>query len=215
MYSMPYSTTMCCVSPSNVGNYAAQCARPLMDDSCGVRCLTVLNSWTSGTNRIVQSVTLPAGDYRLLIDMRYECTNQQSNDGNRVVASGNTNTSYTGIKYGGTTDYRYPAVNASWELIPYDFTLAEQGEVEISLGFATSASVGAANNTLLYIDNVRLLKKDTNVEDELDKVYNEEDRVGVYTLSGVYICAIERSKISTLHLPKGVYIVANQKFVVR
>jgi hypothetical protein len=75
MYSMPYSTTMYCVSPSNVGNYAAQCARPLMDDTCGVRCLTVLNSWTSGTNRIVQTVTLPAGDYRLLIDMRYECTN--------------------------------------------------------------------------------------------------------------------------------------------
>ena len=215
MYSMPYSTTMYCVSPSNVGNYAAQCARPLMDDSCGVRCLTVLNSWTSGANRIVQSVTLPAGDYRLLIDMRYECTNQQSNDGSCVVASGNTNTSYTGIKYAGTTDYRYPVENASWELIPYDFSLTEQGEVEISLGFATSASVGAANNTLLYIDNVRLLKKDTNVEDELDKVYNEEDRVGVYTLSGVYICAIERSKISTLHLPKGVYIVANQKFVVR
>ncbi len=215
MYSMPYSTTMYCVSPSNVGNYAAQCARPLMDDSCGVRCLTVLNSWTSGANRIVQSVTLPAGDYRLLIDMRYECTNQQSNDGSRVVASGNTNTSYTGIKYGGTTDYRYPAENASWELIPYDFTLAEQGEVEISLGFATSASVGAANNTLLYIDNVRLLKKDTNVEDGVDKVNNQEDIAEVYTLSGVYICAIERSKISSLHLPKGVYIVANQKFVVR
>ena len=215
MYSMPYSTTMYCVSPSNVGNYAAQCARPLMDDSCGVRCLTVLNSWTSGTNRIVQSVTLPAGDYRLLIDMRYECINQQSNDGSRVVASGNTNTSYTGIKYAETIDYRYPAENASWELVPYDFTLTEQGEVEISLGFATSASVGAANNTLLYIDNVRLLKKNTNVENGLDEANNQEGRVGVYTLSGVYICAIERSKISTLHLPKGVYIVANKKFVVR
>jgi len=207
---MPYSTTMYCVSPSNVGNYAAQCARPLMDDSCGMRCLTVLNSWTSGTNRIVQSVTLPAGDYRLLIDMRYECTNQQSNDGSRVVASGNTNTSYTGIKYAGTTDYRYPAENASWGLIPYDFTLTEQGEVEISLGFATSASVGAANNTLLYIDNVRLLKKNTNVESAINPI-EDNKHVDVYSLQGVRLRTHVSKANATKGLDKGIYLVGGKK----
>ena len=214
MYSMPYSTTMYCVSPSNVGNYAAQCARPLMDDTCGVRCLTVLNSWTSGTNRIVQTVTLPAGDYRLLIDMRYECTNQQSNDGCRVVASGNTNTSYTGIKYAGTTDYRYPAQNASWELMPYDFTLTERGEVEISLGFATSASVGAANNTLLYIDNVRLLKKNTNVEDVIDAP-QQAALVDVYSLQGVRLRSAMPVSVALHGLQSGVYIVGGEKVAIQ
>lgn len=212
MYSMPYSTTMYCVSPSNVGNYAAQCARPLMDDTCGVRCLTVLNSWTSGTNRIVQSVNLPAGDYRLLIDMRYECTNQQSNDGRKVVASGNTNTSYTGIKYEGNTDYRYSAENASWELIPYDFTLSERGDVEISLGFATSASVGAANNTLLYIDNVRLLKKNTNVEDAIETP-QQDARVDVYSLQGVRLRTAQSIGVALQGLDRGIYLVGGRKMV--
>ncbi|MBR5148179.1 MAG: hypothetical protein IKV15_03155 [Bacteroidaceae bacterium] len=205
MYSMPYSTTMYCVSPSNVGNYAAQCARPLMDDTCGVRCLTVLNSWTSGTNRIVQTVNLPAGDYRLLIDMRYECTNQQSNDGRKVIASGNTNTSYTGIKYGSTTDYRYPKANMEWELVNYDFTLAERCDVEISLGFATSSSVGAANNTLLYIDNVRLLKKNTNIEDGIANIQSPTEREA-YSTHGIRLQASQEGG-------PGIYIVDGKKVV--
>ena len=205
MYSMPYSTTMYCVSPSNVGNYAAQCARPLMDDTCGVRCLTVLNSWTSGTNRIVQTVNLPAGDYRLLIDMRYECTNQQSNDGRKVIASGNTNTSYTGVKYGSTTDYRYPTANMEWELMNYDFTLAERCDVEISLGFATSSSVGAANNTLLYIDNVRLLQKNTNVDDGIANMQSPTQRE-TYSTHGIRLQASHEHE-------NGVYIVDGRKVV--
>ena len=34
--------------------------------------------------------------------------------------------------------------------------------VTLSLGVRTSASAGAANNTLLYVDNVRLLASDDN-----------------------------------------------------
>ena len=213
MYSMPYSTTMYCVSPSNVGNYAAQCARPLMDDTCGVRCLTVLNSWTSGTNRIVQSSRLPEGEYRLLIDMRYECPNQLSNDGAKVVASGNTNTSYTGVKYGSKTDYRYPTENNAWELMVYDFTLTRTTSVEVSLGFTTSASVGAANNTLLYIDNVRLLQKspDTSV----GSVMCEEEREAIYTLTGQKELEVSADDKLPEHLPAGVYIKGNQKILVK
>ncbi len=215
MYSMPYSTTRYCVSPSNVGNYAAQCGRPVMDDSCGLRCLTVLNSWTAGTNRIVQTATLPAGDYRLLLDMRYECPNQQSNDGHRVVASGNTNTSYTGVKYGSTTDYRYPSVSNTWQLMCYDFTLSANTLVELSLGFSTSAGVGAANNTLLYIDNVRLLSKDdaaTNTPFPLSTPTTES--VDVYSLQGVRLREGQSMDSALKGLAKGVYLVGGQKVLV-
>ena len=214
MYSMPYSTTMYCVSPSSVGNYAAQCARPLMDDTCGVRCLTVLNSWTSGTNRIVQTARLPEGDYRLLIDMRYECPNQQSTDGVKVIASGNTNTSYTGVKYGSKTDYRYPAENNTWELMCYDFTLNRTLNVEISLGFTTTAAVGAANNTLLYIDNVRLLSKNTNVPSDIDELQTDLDLVDVYSAQGVRLRTQVPFEVATEGLPKGIYMVGNQKVLI-
>ena len=213
MYSMPYSTTMYCVSPSNVGNYAAQCARPLMDDTCGVRCLTVLNSWTSGTNRIIQSERLPEGEYRLLIDMRYECPNQLSNDGSKVVASGNTNTSYTGVKYGSKTDYRFPTENNTWELMVYDFALTRTTSVEISLGFTTSAAVGAANNTLLYIDNVRLLQK--NSDTSVGSVMCEEEHEAVYTLTGQKVLEVSADDKLPEHLPAGIYIKGNQKIFVK
>ena len=215
MYSMPYSTTMYCVSPSNVGNYAAQCARPLMDDTCGVRCLTVLNSWTSGTNRITQTSRLPEGEYRLLIDMRYECPNQQSNDGSKVVASGNTNTSYTGVKYGAKTDYRYPTENNTWELMVYDFTLTRTTSVEISLGFTTSAAVGAANNTLLYIDNVRLLQKMSDVDMNICPMEPEVAPKGLYTLTGQKVFEVSADDKLPEHLPAGVYIKGNQKILVK
>ena len=213
MYSMPYSTTMYCVSPSNVGNYAAQCARPLMDDTCGVRCLTVLNSWTSGANRVTQTSRLPEGEYRLLIDMRYECPNQQSNDGSKVVASGNTNTSYTGVKYGSKTDYRYPTENNTWELMAYDFALTRTTSVEISLGFTSSAAVGAANNTLLYIDNVRLLQK--NSDTSVGSVMREEEHEAVYTLTGQKVLEVSADDKLPEHLPAGVYIKGNQKILVK
>ena len=159
MYSMPYSMDLFCVSPSNVGNYAAQTAGLLSDDDKGKRTLTTLNSWAAGQNAITQTVTLPEGEYRLLLNMKYECTNQQKNDGRRVTATGNTNTSLTGVKIGTKTDYRYPSEPNSWEVLCYDFTLTEPQDVIFSMGYQSSASVGAANNTLLYIDNVRLLQK--------------------------------------------------------
>ncbi len=215
MYSMPYSTTMYCVSPSNVGNYAAQSAAPLADDSCGLRCLTVLNSWTSGSNAITQKVSLPKGDYRLLLDMKYECPNQQSNDGKKVAASGNTNSSLTGVKYGTKTDYRYPAENNTWEVMCYDFTLTDSTDVTISLGYSSSAGVGAANNTLLYIDNIRLLSKDTNIPDVIESVEAVAKDVDVFTLTGIKVKENVSSANATQGLSKGIYVVGNKKVVVK
>ncbi len=157
MYSMPYSQSQYCVSPSSVGNYAARCSRPIADADCGDRVLTVLNSWDVGSNAVTQAVALYPGRYRLLIDMRYECLNQTSNDGRTVATSGgNVNTSLTGVKTKAGNDFRYPTAPDTWQQIGYDIDLGAKETVTVSLGFSTSASQGAANNTLLYIDNVRL-----------------------------------------------------------
>lgn len=165
---MPYSNTMFCVSPSNVGNYAAKTGRSISDETAGDRTLTVLNSWDKGNNAITQKVSLPAGSYRVLLDMKYDCANQTNNDGKKVTTASNTNTSLTGVSYNGTTDYRYPDAPNTWQLMVYDFDLDTDTDVTLSLGYSSSASTGAANNTLLYIDNIRLLQKLTNGISEIN-----------------------------------------------
>ena len=81
------------------------------------------------------------------------------------------------------------------------------------VAFATSASVGAANNTLLYIDNVRLLKKDTNVEDALETP-QQDVPVDVYSLQGVCLRTAQPAGMSLQGLDKGIYLVGGKKVVV-
>ena len=181
MYSMPYSNSLYCVSPSNVGNYAAKTSGMMDDDKKGDRVLTVLNSWDKGNNQISQKIHLPAGTYRLLLDMKYECPNETANNGNAITTSGgNVNTSLTGVKYGSVTDYRYPTVSNTWENICYDITLTQESDVTLSLGYGSSASVGAANNTLLYIDNVRLYKKAANYTTYLFSYFPDNNNENIY-----------------------------------
>ena len=214
MYSMPYSMTQYCVSPSNVGNYSARCSRPVFDEDCGSRVLTVLCSWDSGSNAITQDVTLPAGKYRLLMDMRYECPNETGNNGKAVTTSGgNTNTSLTGVKIDSKTDYRYPSASNTWEQLCYDFELATEKTITLSLGFRTSASAGAANNTLLYIDNLQLLSYD-EISAIRDAVHSNErsaetrlqDKANdqIYDLQGRRVTAPRR----------GIYVQNQRKVVV-
>ena len=211
MYSMPYSTTMYCVSPSNVGNYAARCSRPIYDEACGQRVLTVLNSWDSGANAITQSVTLTPGTYRLLMDARYECANQTANNGTTVTTSGNnTNTSLTGIKMGTKTDYRYPTERNSWQQLCYDFELTKEQQVTISLGFRTSANVGAANNTLLYIDNIRLLVNNETATAIREISPKYDLSTNLYDLSGR---KLSNSKWSNGQIKKGIYIQNGKKII--
>ena len=206
MYSMPYSMTQFCVSPSNVGNYAARCSRPIFDEECGNRVLTVLNSWDSGSNAITQNVTLPGGKYRLLMDARMECPNMTSNSNGVVTTSGNnTCTSLTGIKIGTKTDYRYPTEKNTWQQLCYDFEVESEQDLTISLGFKTSASAGAANNTLLYIDNLRLLMKDDTATDINDmKRENRPTTNDLYDLQGRRLTKVPQ---------KGVYIQNGYKII--
>ena len=202
MYSMPYSSTMFCVSPSSVGNYAAKTSHMIADDNCGARTLTVLNSWDMGNNAITQSVSLPAGTYRLLLDMKYECANETSNDGKKVTTANSTNTSLTGVAYNGITDYRYPSARSQWEVMVYDFTLDSPTDIVLSLGYGCTASQGAANNTLLYIDNLRLLQKTTT---GITNVSNDANANKLYNLAG--------QQVSNSY--KGVVVSKGKKAIVK
>ena len=173
LYSMPYSFTQYCVSPSNLGNSASIMAEPAaFADSCHARCLSVLNSWTSGTNAISQEVQLPySGRYRLTFDMRYACANESRRTAPNVITTsgGNINTALCGLVIDGEELYApYPSVPDVWEEQVIEFEgptpnpsrqggeLADALPVTIRLGLNTSASQGAANNTRLYIDNLHL-----------------------------------------------------------
>jgi hypothetical protein len=207
MYSMPYSTTQFCVSPANVGNYSARCPRPLFDETCGTRVMTVLNSWSAGSNAITQKVTLPEGSYRLLMDVRCECTNMTSNNGKVITTSGNnTCTSLTGIKIGSTTDYRYPTEKNTWQQLCYDFELTTEQTITISLGYRSSASAGAANNTLLYIDHLQLLVADDNTT-FIKEVEKREITISpkIYDLQG--------RQINNTNIHRGLYIQSGHKFL--
>ncbi len=210
MYSMPYSMDLFCVSPSNVGNYAAQTAGLLSDDDKGKRTLTTLNSWAAGQNAITQTVTLPEGEYRLLLNMKYECTNQQKNDGRRITATGNTNTSLTGVKIGTKTDYRYPSEPNNWEVLCYDFTLTEPQDVIFSMGYQSSASVGAANNTLLYIDNVRLLQK-INTAIRKTTADNNKATGACYDLAGRKIANGSQAVFPAVYVQNGKKLLQKRK----
>ena len=207
MYSMPYSTTQYCVSPANVGNYSARCPRPLFDEACGTRVMTVLNSWSAGSNAITQKVTLPEGSYRLLMDVRCECTNMTSNNGKVITTSGNnTCTSLTGTKIGSTTDYRYPTEKNTWQQLCYDFELTTEQTITISLGYRSSASTGAANNTLLYIDHLQLLAADDNTT--FIKEVGEKE---ITTSPKIY--DLQGRQINNTNIHRGLYIQSGHKFL--
>ena len=169
LYSMPYSFTQYCVSPSNVGNSASIMAVPAaFEGEVGKRCLSILNSWTAGTNAICQTTTLPKGDYHLTFDMNYVCPNETRRTLPNVIGTtgDNINTSLCGLIIGDETFYAsYPTTSNTWQEQTIDFSLAEATPVTFRMGLATSAGQGAANNTRLYIDNLRLwqLKEDPAV----------------------------------------------------
>ena len=160
LYSMPYSFSQYCVSPSNVGNSTSIMAVPAaFEEEVGTRCLSLLNSWTTGTNAITQKVKLSKGEYRLTFDMNYVCPNESRRTSQNVIntTGDNINTSLCGIALGDVTFYApYPTTANTWQEQAIDFSLAEDTPVTFRMGLNTTLSQGAANNTRLYIDNLRL-----------------------------------------------------------
>ena len=220
LYSMPYSFSQYCVSPSSVGNSTSIMAVPAADaDSAMTRCLSILNSWTAGTNAISQEVELPtSGSYVLSFDMRYECANESRRTAPNVITTtgGNVNTALCGICFQGKELYApYPAAAGTWQQmsIPFDYVILpnddEHQTVTFRLGLKTSASQGAANNTRLYIDNLRIWQLTEVIIDGIggtnhSKWKNENIAGPMYDLSGRQLTQIPA---------KGVFIQAGRKVV--
>lgn len=216
LYSMPYSTTTYCVSPSNVGNSASIMAAPAQFDSCGTRCLSVLNSWDKGSNAIRQTVELPAGEYRLTFVMQYVCPNESRRQGDCITTNDNENYSLCGLAIGENRQYHYPATANNWEHITCPFTLTETTPVTISMGLRTTAGVGAANNTRLYIDDVRLLQKEQPIVDNIRDLLPTAPQTltDVYTLQGIKVRHQVPAAQALDKLPRGIYITDGHKVVV-
>jgi len=66
----------------------------------------------------------------------------------------------------------------------YDFELTGETIVTLSLGVRTSASAGAANNTLLYVDNIRLLASDDNATGIQEVHQSAAESTTVFDLQG-------------------------------
>ncbi len=163
LYSMPYSFTQYCVSPSNVGNSTSIMAAPAgRDDEVQTRCLSVLNSWTNGTNAISQTTHLPKGDYVLAMDMRYSCPNEGRRIGDNIVATtgGNTCSVLCGVSLGGNDLYTLPTAAESWQTRQIAFSIDDEegADATFRLGMSTTASLGAAQQVRLYVDNLRLFR---------------------------------------------------------
>ncbi len=216
LYSMPYSATQYCVSPSSVGNSASIMAEPAQHDSCGTRCLSIMNSWDSGSNGISQTVELPAGEYKLTFLMQYVCANESRKQGNCITANDNENYSLCGLRIGNETFYYYPSVSNNWERISCALVLTESTKVTLSMGLRTTQAVGAANNTRLYIDDIRLWQKPAPVIDGIEDIlpYSPSNLVDVYTLQGLCIRSQVPEGKALYGLSKGIYIVGNRKVSV-
>ncbi len=218
LYSMPYSFTQYCVSPSNVGNSSSIMAVPAVDaDSAKTRCLSVLNSWTAGTNAISQEIKLPtSGSYRLTFDLRYECANESRRTAPNVITTtgGNVNTLRCGVRFQGQEFMAsYPNAANTWQqqTVDFEYVTIPNGDmnqaIEIFMGLNTSASQGAANNTRLYIDNIRLWQQTSEQPDAVRQTLNaaQSSNNQYYDLTGRRLAALPQQR--------GIFIQKGRKIV--
>ena len=85
----------------------------------------------------------------------------------------------------------------------YDFELTGETVVTLSLGVRTSASAGAANNTLLYVDNVRLLASDDNATGIQEVSLKSAEPTTVFDLQG--------RRVNPSMVRRGIYIQNGKK----
>ena len=209
LYSMPYSFTQYCVSPSNLGNSTNIMAPPAsFETEAGSRCLNILNSWTTGTNAISQTFQLPQGYYILRFNYRYECPNESRRTAENVMATtgGNVNTSLCGLVMNDEEHYSFPSQANTWEEQRYRLNVnTESADFTIRFGLQTSASQGAANQARLYIDNLRIIElqyKETGIGQTPGAASSVADAT-LYDLAG--------RRLAKLPAAHGIYIRGNKK----
>ena len=214
LYSMPYSFTQYCVSPSSLGNSTNIMAPPVsFEEEAGSRCLNILNSWTSGTNAISQTFTLPQGVYILRYNYRYECANESRRTAENVMGTtgGNINTSLCGLVNGDEELYAFPAQANTWEERRIRLNVnSETADFTIRFGLNTSANQGAANQARLYIDNLRLIElkyKETGIGQVADSAPNA-------TASDAPLYDLAGRRLNNVPATRGIYIRGHQKAAI-
>ncbi|MBQ6760992.1 MAG: hypothetical protein IJP47_06200 [Prevotella sp.] len=85
----------------------------------------------------------------------------------------------------------------------YDFELTGETVVTLSLCVRTSASAGAANNTLLYVDNIRLLASDDNATGIQEVSQTSAESTTVFDLQG--------RRVNPSMVRRGIYIQNGKK----
>ena len=144
-FTMPYNNTLYVQSNNAVAGQAV--ASPSNGSSVTTdnsNLLFVEANWCPNTVLgVKQTIPLPAGSYRLTFDS-YVTTS---------VANAN---SLCGVSYGETTNYKWPAATNTWTANEVDFTLTEQKDVTISMGYKKINSVSGGSSAFLFVDNVKL-----------------------------------------------------------
>ena len=144
-FTMPYDKTLYVQSNNAVAGQAV--ASPTNGSSVTTdnsNLLFVEANWCqNAVLGVKQTIPLPAGSYRLTFDS-YVTTS---------VANAN---SLCGVSYGETTNYKWPAATNTWTANEVDFTLTEQKDVTISMGYTKINNVGGVNSAFLFVDNVKL-----------------------------------------------------------
>ena len=144
-FTMPYNTTLNVWGNNNVAGQAVTSpANGSSVTESNEDLLFVEANWCeNAVLGVKQTLPLPAGSYRLTFDSYV--TNAIGNAESRC-----------GVSYGETTDYKWPAALNTWTANEVDFTLDEQKNVTISMGYKKIGNVGGGSSAFLFVDNVKL-----------------------------------------------------------
>ena len=144
-FTMPYNNTLYVQSNNAVAGQAV--AAPTNGSSVTTdnnNLLFVEANWCqNAVLGVKQTITLPAGSYRLTFDSYV------------TTSIGNAN-SRCGVSYGETTNYKWPVATNTWTANEVDFTLDEPKDVTISMGYKKINNVGGGESAFLFVDNVKL-----------------------------------------------------------
>jgi len=207
------------------------------ENETGTRCLSIMNSWTVGTNAVSQNVTLPNGSYIIRYDCRYDCPNESRRLDSNILSTtgGNINTALCGLVLNdeqacvllrqdesiqqlnpGSELYSISSQAGTWEEQRFRLNVtSEKADITFRFGLKTSENQGAANQARLYIDNLRIirLEYDGTKVDEVKK--NEPQAVTsdgpLYTLAGYRMNRL--TSYTSPSYRKGVVIQSGKKHI--
>ena len=163
-FTMPYNTTL--YVKGNSSNGGQQVVSPKNESSVtegNKSLLFVEANWLP--NKILgvkQTSTLPVGVYKLVFDA-YVNTNLDKGK------------SLCGVKYGDLSIYKWPSELNKWTKLEIVFNVATETNVDFSMGYLKSASVGGGSSPFLFVDNIKLYKISETAltsKDFTDKITN-------------------------------------------